>query len=256
MIDGVELVRDRHARIAEVRLSSGRGNVLGRTTCERLAAVFADLGADHGINAVLLSASGNDFCYGASVAEHMPDKVEAMLSALHGLAQVIVDAAVPVCALVQGRCLGGGLELALCAHRIIVARGATLGLPEVTLGVFPPLGATLLPFRISQPLVDRMIVEAEVLDAEAALDAGLADELTSVTDLSSRGRLWASKLAAMSASSVRLASTASRLVMREALGARLTRLEALYLTRLLPTHDGVEGIRAFVEKRPAQWQHR
>lgn len=256
MTGGVEVIRDHQARLAEVRLSAGRGNVIGRALCERLAGVFAELGADHGINAVLLSASGSDFCFGASVPEHMPKEVEGMLSALHGLAQVIVDAALPVCALVQGRCLGGGLEVVLCAQRVIVAHGARLGLPEVTLGVFPPLGATLLPFRVSQPVVDRLVVQGEIVDAEEALAVGLADELTSEADLASRGRLWASRFAGLSASSLRFASMAARAGLHDALGAPLTRLEALYLTRLLETHDGVEGINAFVEKRVPTWQHR
>ncbi|MCC7536220.1 MAG: enoyl-CoA hydratase/isomerase family protein [Deltaproteobacteria bacterium] len=253
---GFEKLIDREHHVAEIRLSAGRGNVIDRALCERLAAVFGELGADRAIHCVILSASGPDFSWGASVPEHMPGEVDRMLPALHGLAQALVDSRLPVAALVRGRCLGGALELVLCAHHVIVAENATLGLPEVKLGVFPPLGATLLPFRVSQPVVDRMVTRGDVLDAAEAVSVGLADELTSDAALADHGRRWASAYETLSGSSIRFACEAARRGFRDALGEPLTRLEALYLGRLLETHDGVEGVRAFVEKRTPRWQHR
>ncbi len=132
----VEPIAD--GRIARVTLDAGKGNVVDRRAIEALAEAFRRVGEDGGVRAVVLAAEGSDFSFGASVPEHAPGEVETMLPAFHALFRTMDEAAVPICAAVRGRCLGGGFELAVAAHHLVVAEDAKLGVPEVTLGVFPP----------------------------------------------------------------------------------------------------------------------
>jgi cyclohexa-1,5-dienecarbonyl-CoA hydratase len=202
---------------------------------------------------VLLTAEGTSFCYGASVPEHAPGVVERMLPELHELFRVISAASLPVVAAVRGKCLGGGFELALCAHRLIVAEDAQLGFPEVTLGVFPPVAAALLPLRVPQPVVDRMVVLGDVVKGTDAVALGLADECAPAAAVEARALLWAERYRELSGTALRFATRASRTAWDEALGARLARLEQLYLGELMATHDAREGIAAFLDRRPPRW---
>ena len=156
-------------------------------------------------------------------------------------------------AAVQGKCLGGGLELALAAHRLVVAEDAQLGFPEVTLGVFPPIAAALLPFRVPQPVVDWLVVRGDMVRGTDAVAMGLADECAPAGRVEARALAWAERYRELSGAAVRFATRAARAAWDEALDARLTRLSRLYLDELMEASDAREGIAAFMERRPARW---
>jgi len=241
-------------RLAELRLTAGKGNVLDRAAIGELSAAFAQLGEDAELRAILLTAEGSNFSFGASVPEHVPGEVETMLPAFHQLFRDIAKSALPVVAVVQGRCLGGGLELALAAHRIEVSADAKLGVPEVTLGVFPPVAAAVLPLRVSQPVVDRLVTLGEIISGVEAADIGLVDGVSdSREEARAAGLRWAHRYLELSAVAVRYATRASRAAWDDALHTRLERLERLYLDELMRTHDAKEGIAAFLERRAPNW---
>ena len=79
----------------------------------------------------------------------------------------------PTAALVEGRCLGGGFELALCCDDIMAAADATFGLPEIKLAAFPPAAAALLPLRVGASRATRAIITGQTQEAEYWHDAGL-----------------------------------------------------------------------------------
>jgi cyclohexa-1,5-dienecarbonyl-CoA hydratase len=211
------------------------------------------LGEERSVHAVLLTAEGQSFCYGASIPEHAPGVVERMLPEFHALFRTISRAALPVVAAVRGKCLGGGLELALAAHRLVVAEDAELGFPEVTLGVFPPVAAALLPLRVPQPVVDRMVVLGDVVKGTDAVALGLADECAPSPSVENRALHWAARYRELSGTALRHATRASRTAWDEVLESRLGRLEHLYLDELMATADAREGIAAFLDRRPPRW---
>jgi cyclohexa-1,5-dienecarbonyl-CoA hydratase len=239
--------------VALVTLCGEKGNVLTRAIVSDLARTFRELGADKRVHAVLLTAAGASFCYGASVPEHAPDVVGRMLPEFCEMFRSISSARLPVVAAVRGKCLGGGLELALSAHRIVVAEDADLGFPEVTLGVFPPVAAALLPLRVAQPAIDRLVVRGDVVKGTEAVAMGLADEHAPSAAVEERALLWAGRYRELSGAAVRFATQAARAAWDEALGARLERLERLYLDELMATADACEGVTAFLERRPPHW---
>ena len=100
---------------------------------------------------MLIDAEGPHFSFGASVEEHLPDQCAAMLAGLHRLILRMVESPVPLLVAVRGQCLGGGLELALAGHLMFVAPDASLGQPEMKLGVFAPAASCLLP-EVDRPV--------------------------------------------------------------------------------------------------------
>lgn len=252
----VEVSRLAEGRIARVILNAGKGNVLSRAVIEELDGVFRAIGEDRAVVAVVLGAEGKHFSFGASVEEHVPGEVETMLPAFHRLFRTIAQAAVPICAAVRGQCLGGGFELALAAHRIVVAEDANLGVPEITLGVFPPVAAAVLPLRVSQAVADRLVTTGETVTGAEAVALGVADQACDAALVEEEATRWAQRYLGLSGASVRFATRAARMAWDEALCERLERLEKLYLEQLMKTADAKEGIAAFMERRKPSWVNR
>jgi cyclohexa-1,5-dienecarbonyl-CoA hydratase len=242
--------------IARVRLQVGKGNVLTRAVIVALDEAFRTLGDDGRVRAVALAADGNAFSYGASVPEHAPGEVETMLPAFHRLMRTIASTGLPIGVGVRGRCLGGGLELALVGHHIVAAEDALLGCPEVRLGVFPPVASAVLPLRAAQPVVDRLVVLGETVSGAEALAMGVVDEVAPAADVDERVLAWADRFKELSGAAVRFATRAARAAWIEALGPRLERLEKMYLDELMATADAKEGIAAFLARRTPVWVDR
>ena len=243
-------------KVARVHLQAGKGNVLSRAVIVALEAAFRELAADVRVRAVALTAEGRAFSFGASVPEHAPGEVDAMLPAFHGLMRTIVESGLPLGVAVRGSCLGGGLELAVMGHHVVAADDATLGCPEVKLGVFPPVLSAVLPLRCRQPVVDRLVTRGDTVTGTEALALGLVDEVAPAAEVDARVFAWAETYGELSGAAVRFASRAARAAFSEALGARLDRLEKLYLGELMATDDAKEGIAAFLARRAPVWGDR
>jgi cyclohexa-1,5-dienecarbonyl-CoA hydratase len=237
-------------------LNDPPANVLTMRMVEELRGAVADAASMPALKLVTLEGAGEHFSYGASVPEHLPPTVHRMLPAFHGLIADLLTVPAATAAIVRGRCLGGGFELALACDFVIAAAGARLGLPEVALGVFPPAGSALLPARIGAARAARVVITGETLPVSWWTDAGLVTYSPAADAPIDDVRRWFDKhLAAKSSVAIRHAALASR----EALGPALATLRALerqYLEGLLATHDGIEGCQAFVDRRPPAWADR
>ena len=229
------------------------GNILTRGLMEQLAHELATRENDRALRLVVLQGAGGHFSYGASVEEHRRESAPGMLRALSRLVRGIARYPVPVAALVEGRCLGGGFELALACHLLFVTAGAQLGCPEIKLGVFPPVLAALGPWRLGGALSDRLVLTGETIGAAEARP--FATAVFEGGDPFAQFVEWYRKsLARMSAAALRTAMIAVRRGAEPLLGARLDELEALYLQRVLESHDGNEGIEAFIARRAPVWR--
>jgi cyclohexa-1,5-dienecarbonyl-CoA hydratase len=241
-----------NGQIWRIRLGGSKGNVIDARLMAALGDVVARAGAAPALRALVLEGEGKHFSFGASVQEHLPEQVEGMLSRFHALARAVVDCGVPLLAAVRGQCLGGGLEVVLLAHRVFAAPDARLGQPEITLGVFAPLASLLLPERVGRPAAEDLLLSGRSVTAEEALAIGLVDGLAD--DPAQAALDWARQhLLKHSASSLRYAVRAARASLSARLRDELPAMEKLYLGGLMSTHDAIEGLDAFVEKRPPVW---
>ena len=227
------------------------GNILTRGLMEQLGHELALRESDRHLRLVVIQGANGHFSYGASVDEHRKPSAPGMLRALSRLVRAIARSPAPVAALVEGRCLGGGFELALACHLIFTTPEAQLGCPEIKLGVFPPVLAALGPSRLGGALSDRLVLTGETL---AGAEAKPWATVLSGSDPFAELVEWYRKgPARVSAAALRIATHATRLGSEALLGARLDELENLYLDRVLSSHDGNEGIEAFLARRPPLW---
>jgi cyclohexa-1,5-dienecarbonyl-CoA hydratase len=242
-------------RLLRLRFGRPKANIIDAAMTRALdAALDAHLQRPE-LTAVLLDAEGPHFSFGASVEEHLPASCAAMLKGLHALLLKIAAAPVPVLVAVQGQCLGGGLELALAAHQMFVAPGAALGQPEPLLGVFAPAASCLLPEAIGPQRALDLLVSGRSISGSQAAAWGLATEAGGAPAEAAL-QYFQQHLAGKSASAVRFAVRAARLDYVARLRDKLARVERLYLEELMATRDAVEGLEAFLGKRPPRWEHR
>lgn len=241
-------------RVAVLTLDAGRGNVIDSRVLRDLSAALQPLARDPALAALVLDHAGGDFSFGASVPEHAPGKVERMLPELHARALELLRFPAPTFACVRGRCLGGGLEVVLCAAQVFCSRTATFAQPEPKLGVFAPLGSVLLPKAIGQGRATELLLSGRSIDAEEAERIGLVAHVSE--DPRATALAWIREhLLPKSSEALRHALLAARRGAHAELETEIAELERLYLERLMGTHDAREGIQAFLEKRTPQWKH-
>ncbi len=249
----VELEKD--GALLRLRLSRPKANIVDAAMIAALRAALREHLPGARLRAVLLEAEGPHFSFGASVEEHLPESCAAMLRELHALILTLVASTAPVLVAVRGQCLGGGLELAAAGHLIFAAPGATLGQPEIKLAVFAPAASCLLPERIGPSRAADLLFSGRSIGAEEAHRIGLVDALA---DDPSHAALayFEEHLAPRSPSSLRIAVHAARFDFVARVRRKLAKVERLYLKELMATHDALEGLSAFVEKRPPVWEER
>ena len=175
-----------------------------------------------------------------------------MLSGFHRLILRVLGSPVPVLMAVRGQCLGGGLELVSAGHLLFASPDARLGQPEIQIGVFAPAASCLLPERIGLAAAEDMLISGRSVTAEEAFRMGLITEVAADPEAAALD-YFDKHLTPKSASSLRFAVRAARGELVQRVTARLAEVERLYLNELMSTRDAVEGLEAFLAKRPAQW---
>ncbi len=241
-------------RVQHIVLDAPKGNILSMAMCQQLEAALGAHRGEPGVKLVLLEGAGHHFSFGASVEEHQRDQAAAMLAAFHGLIRALAAHPVPVAALVRGKCLGGAFEVVTACHLVFCTADATLGCPEIKLGVFPPVLAVLGPLRLGHATSERLLLTGATLSAEEALRLGFASQLVSgAEDVLA---FYREHLAPLSAQALRQATKVSRRAsgLLAALEGPLQAAEAQYLAEVVTSHDGNEGIAAFLERRAPAWK--
>lgn len=242
---------------AAFELAHPKGNIITDEMVRALRAGLESLGENPHLKLVTLEGAGENFSFGASIPEHVPEQIAAVLPEMHALIEDLLDVPAVTAAIVRGRCLGGGFELALACDLIFCSTDATFGLPEIELGVFPPAGSVLLPLRVGAARSTAAILTGESSPAEVWRSAGLVEVLADPRDLGAAVDRWFDRhLAGKSAAALRHAAAAARAGLRAQVRALLPAAERLYLQELMQTHDAREGIDAFLQKRSPGWQDR
>lgn len=205
----VKVWLEAEGRLLRLRLSRPKANIIDAATIELLdAALFEHLG-NRKLAAALLDAEGPHFSFGASVEEHLPDQCAAMLQGIHRLILRLVELPFPVLVAVRGQCLGGGLELALAGHLVFVAPDATLGQPEIKLGVFAPAASCLLPELVGPARAIDLLLSGRVICGGDAVAMGMACQAATDPERAALA-YFDEHLKAKSASSLRHAVKAAR----------------------------------------------
>jgi cyclohexa-1,5-dienecarbonyl-CoA hydratase len=246
---------ERDGKLLRLTLARPKANIVDAAMIAALRAALTEHLPKPNLRAVLLGAEGPHFSFGASVEEHMPGCFAQMLNQLHALVRQLVESPVPVLVAVRGQCLGGGLEVAAAGNLLFGAPGAMFGQPEIKLAVFAPAASCLLPERIGQAQAEDLLFSGRSISADEALRIGL---LTAIAEDPDQAALdyFDQHLATVSASTLRFAVRAARAEVVQRISKKIDFVEKMYVEELMSTHDAVEGLTAFTQKRPAQWQDR
>jgi enoyl-CoA hydratase/carnithine racemase len=222
-----------------------------------MATLLDDLARKPAIRAVVVTGGDEIFCAGADISEmsgppsaessyHHAREFQILFDQLESLPQ-------PVIAAISGYALGGGCELALAADFRIASESARFGLPEIKIGAFPGGGGTQRLARlIGIAKAKEMILIGDPITAQEALAAGLVLKVVPSGKCLEEATHLAAKLAALP----RLALQASKMLINRSQELDLAtglEFEARTFAALAHTHDLLEGTRAFLEKRKANF---
>lgn len=203
-------------------------------------------------NVVILKGAGHRWSAGLAVEDHLADRVRAMFGALRDLVAALAEVPVPTLGQVEGPCLGGGFDLLSACDLGFAAASATSGLPEIRLGVFPPLAASEAPRNLGPKRAAELLLLGETLSAARAEEFGLVSRVVPDDAIDSEANRTADHLGGLRREALTLLKSA----MREegpSSGERLDRAERIYLDELMGLPQAEEGLRGFLEKRAPTW---
>lgn len=242
--------------LATLTINRAPFNVLDIPTMTEVNAALDQCQNDRSVRLLVITGSGEKaFSAGVEVADHTPDKVDAMIDTFHGIFRRLQALPVPTVAAVNGAALGGGMELAIACDLIVAAAGAKLGQPEIKLAVFPPVAAVLLPRLVAPARAMEILLGGENFSAEEGHAMGLINRVFPRDGFADSLREFLKPYLSLSGSALASARRAIRAASGKPFAEALDSAERIYLDELMTTDDAKEGLAAFLEKRKPVWQH-
>lgn len=252
------IVVERLGQSAIVTINNPPANAWTLESLKALTLAMEALDADPQVRSVVLTGAGDRFfSAGADLAQFATadrEKAARVIDSFAAAFNSIRQFRGVTVAAVNGFALGGGLECALACDYIVIERGAKLGLPEALVGLIPAAGGTkALTERVGVSWAKRIILGAELVDADTALKIGLAEEVVDA----GLAKIVAISLAGKVANQSRSAVLAARRLIEVSAQNTLERqllLEKAAFLELVGGDEQREGVAAFLEKRPPSWQ--
>lgn len=233
-------------------------NALSFALCAELDDILEVLDSDDACRAIVITGAGERaFAAGVDIVDLAPQS-SGSLRALDPFSVIdrIGSLRTPVIAAVRGFALGGGAELAMACDMLVAGDDASFGQPEVRIGVIPGAGGTQrLTRAVGKARAMELILTGRRIDAAEAHAMGLVALVVPAAETVSRALDLAARIAEMPRVAVEAAKAAvvaaQELTLRDGIRFERDRFEALF-----DTEDQVEGMVAFLEKRPPAWKHR
>lgn len=234
-------------------------NALNMDVLNELYEAFSKVEADDEIRAAIVTGEGKAFVAGADIAQmNSMNAIEGrdMMIAGHKVMNYMESIEKPIIAAVNGFALGGGCELSMACDIRIASEKAKFGQPEVNLGIIPGFGGTQrLPRLVGKSMGKYLIMTAEMISAEEALRIGLVEKVVPHEELMEA----AEKIAKTIMSKAPLAVAAAKTAVNNGYGLDMKTASVLEIeafTAPFASSDKTEGMTAFLEKRPANFQRK
>ncbi len=233
-------------------------NSLNPATVKDLGRAFSELESNDDVDVIILTGSGDKaFVAGADI-DYMKvlEPLEGRDFSILGqqVLKQIENNKKPVIAAINGFALGGGCELAMCCDIRIASEKAKFGQPEINLGIIPGFaGSQRLPRLVGKGIAKELIFTGDIIKAQEALRIGLVNKIVPPEELLETAKAMAKKIASKGQIAVRLAKQA----INEGLEMDSDRAyshEANCFGFCFTTYDQKEGMAAFLEKRPANFE--
>ncbi|PFI75172.1 enoyl-CoA hydratase [Bacillus cereus] len=256
MRDGRVVICKKKRNVAIVTIQNPPVNTLGLEVVQQLLDVLEEIESDNDITVVIITGIGEQIFMAGGDIKEFPEwmgkgekyaemkslKLQQPLNQLESLSK-------PTIAAINGLALGGGCELALACDLRIIEEQALIGLPEITLGLFPGAGGTQrLPRLIGEGKAKEMMFTGKPITAKEAKEINLVNYITSRGEALNKAQEIAEDISKFSLPALAYMKLAIRegteVPLREGL-----EVEARYFGKVFQTEDVKEGVKAFIEKR-------
>ncbi len=231
-------------------------NAFNADVIRELHAIFTRLSGDAAVRAVVLAGEGKVFCGGADInwmrasLELSFDQNVADAERMSEMYRAIDRCSKPVIARIQGAALGGGAGLAAVCDIAIAGDDALFGFTETKLGIIPAVISPFVLAKIGVSYARALFLTGERFGAERARTIGLVHEVVAVADLDAAVERVLAELRTAGPSAVAAAKTLIPAVTAASYDAsKVLTAQAIAKQRITP--EGQEGLRAFLERRPA-----
>ena len=241
--------------VATLTLNRAPLNWLNIEMMEEINAFFEGLLKEKSLKLLVIQAAGKAFSVGVEVADHMGDLAPKMIDIFHRMFRLMDALKVPSLAVVNGSALGGGCELALYCDMVIATEKSKFGQPEIQVGVFPPIAALVFPRLIGRKKAMELILTGDTISAQEASVLGLINKVVSEASLGQEVNAFVEKFTKLSGLVLKLTKEATLAGLNDDLDKGLKAIEKIYLNQLMKTHDAMEGLKAFLEKRKPTWKN-
>ncbi|MCA1784754.1 MAG: enoyl-CoA hydratase/isomerase family protein [Desulfobacteraceae bacterium] len=233
-------------------------NTFSTRMAMELNQALLELDTDPGVRVMLLKGAGKAFCAGIDVKElngKTPLQYQEWIEKMEQPLVTISKLTKPVIAQVQGVAAANGMGLAAAADLVIAADNVRMGLTAINVGL-NCVGPVIPVSRcVGRKKALELLLFGNLIKAREALELGLVNKLVPMEDLDNQALAWAAELAAKSPVAVRIAKTAFYRSEDLHYEARFAYMNEAF-ARLCTTEDAKEGVNAFFEKRPPQWQEK
>lgn len=232
-------------------------NSMNAETRSEMADYFEKMDNDPKIAVVILTGSpGKAFIAGADIKEFAEMKLENSEEMKEDwrVTKVISGMKKPVIAMIDGFCLGGGLEIAMSCDLRISSNRSKLGQPEINIGIIPGAGGTQRLTRlVGEGRAMELILTGRMINAEEALQYGILNFIFTPEELEEKTMELANTIASKSSYAVERAKRSVKAVAEMSLEKGLKYEQDLFI-ECFKSEDGKEGIKAFIEKRKADFK--
>ncbi len=259
-MEGITLEKKDGYAILMVDIPATR-NALSVPIVEYMDKLADEVIADKSIHCLMITGGGEkSFVAGADISrlvEMTPEESRYSIEVGHKLFSKIETMDIPSVAAINGYCLGGGLEIAMCCDIRVCSANAKFGLPEINIAMIPGWGGTLrLPRLIGESRAKNMLLRGKMITSREAFDYGLVAEVyEDVSTMREKAEELAKELASKSPITMKF----DKHLVYDAAGKQPTDIaqrDANTLGMLFTTYDAKEGLRAFLEKRPPKYENR
>ncbi|MCD6216641.1 enoyl-CoA hydratase/isomerase family protein [bacterium] len=260
MYHDIELIKDYPFAILKIDRDGDQLNTLNLSTCLEIDSALQEIWDDHETKVLIITGNNRVFSTGADVhsikditaneARHFARSGKLAFGKLEELN-------IPTIAAINGLCLGGGLELALCCDFRIAAQKARFAQSEVNIGLIPGWGGCVrLPRTIGQSNAMRMILTGEMINAKEALEMGLVSHIVpNSDDILEFSKTFAKPFVNRSRVALMYAKRAIKTGMEVPL-KYANDLESELFGFAWASEDRKEGIDAFIKKEKPNWKNK
>ncbi len=242
--------------VARITLNHADKNVLTWGLMAELAEAIESLNGRGDVKAILLDSSQKAFSYGISLEDSRPDRVFQTLEAFNRVFIALGEVSKPLIIVVNGPAIGAGSELVAFGDMVIATPNAKFAQPEVTLGIFPPFAAVMLPQLIGPKKTYELILTGRSLSAEEAYHLGFVNRVVPEADLQKAVDEILARVAQFSGPVLEVTKTVIAGSMGLPLQEAMKRSHDIYLNQLMALEDVQEGLRAVLERRKPVWKNK